>query len=324
MTRTQLFDPATGKILIGGEELIDRWKNLASAIIWVDLQDNPIKEERQMLKSAFGLHPLAVEDAQRQRHPPKLEKFDGYFFILLKALNAQTENIHFGTIQLAIFSAERFLVTRHTAESVSTDRLWQRVTENNRLFSRGTQWLALELSRLVVSRYLDVVLTLEPRLEELEDEVLLNPRDSLLHELSGYKTNLKKIRRFLAYQVQLFEELRDNADYYEVADALKHDVIDIYEKLERAYSLTTLYHELATDLMDSYISLASHHLNNIMKILTTVTVIFVPLSLIAGIYGMNFENMPELRSRYGYFVVLGIMISMIALLLLLFRKIRWL
>lgn len=323
MIRTQLFDPQTELIETGGAELIDRWLLDASLKIWVDLQDNPLEQERSLMQESFGLHPLAIEDAQRQRHPPKLEKFDDVVFVLLKGLDAQSNSIDFGTIQVAIFVSERFLITRHTNTSLSTDRLWKKSSADNSLLHKGTYALALELARLVVERYLDVLLNLEPRLEELEDEIQTKPKDTQLHELSDYRTRLKKMRRYLTYQVQLFQELKDSP-VYQIDPGLSHDIVDIYERLERANSLANLYYELACDLMDSYISLASHHLNNIMKILTVVTVIFVPLTFMAGIYGMNFEHMPELRYQYGYYFLLGAMMFVAVVLLFVFRKVRWL
>ena len=103
-----------------------------------------------------------------------------------------------------------------------------------------------------------------------------------------------------------------------------HELNDVYEQQERAGSLTDLYYELASDLIDNYISIASHHLNQIMKVLTIITAIFVPLGFLAGIYGMNFEYMPELHTPSGYFILLGVMFSIAVTLLLLFRKKRWL
>jgi magnesium transporter len=104
----------------------------------------------------------------------------------------------------------------------------------------------------------------------------------------------------------------------------RHEYVDVFEHTERLASLTTLYKELTDDMMNGYISVTSHRLNQIMKVLTIVTVIFLPLSLMVGIYGMNFDYMPELKTHNGYFILLGVMGTLVATLLLLFRKIRWL
>lgn len=322
MFRTLLYTPETGEFVVGEKELITRWQEEQTSIIWLDLQDNELKAEQRLLENVFNLHELAIVDIQKKRHPPKLELFDNALFILLKGLDEQTEDIDFGTIQIGFFIGKRFLVSRHGGTSVSINRLWQKTLVKPQLMKKGSCWIALEITRLIVLRYLNILLQLEPRLDELEDKILIEPQDTLLHELSGYRTNLKKMRRYLTYQVQIFRELREyKADA--IDQSLEHEVNDIYEQLERANSLTTLYYELACDLMDSYISLASHHLNNIMKILTIVTVVFVPLTFLAGIYGMNFQNMPELESQHGYYVVLGIMLSLLSVLLYVFRKIKW-
>jgi magnesium transporter len=166
-------------------------------------------------------------------------------------------------------------------------------------------------------------LTVESRLEELEEEMITNPRDQLLAELISYKTDLKKFHRVFLYHVQVMSALR-KGKFPGIAQEQIHVINDVYEQQERASSLAELYYDTASDLIEGYISVASHRLNNIMKILTIVTAIFVPLSFLAGIYGMNFENMPELKSRQGYFILLGVM-GMIALVLLsVFRNKRWL
>lgn len=322
MIRIQLFNAHSDRIEIGGAELIERWLVDSTAKIWVDLQDNTHEEESHLLKVYFGLHPLAIEDAQKSRHPPKLERFDDVIFVLLKGLDAQSNNIDFGTIQVAIFVTSRFLITRHSDVSLSTNKLWDIAAADSKFWHKGTHALALDLARFVVDRYLDILLNIEARLEELEDEIQKKPKDTLLHELSDYRTRLKKMRRSLTYQVQLFHELKSNTDY-RIDEELTHDIVDIYERLERAGSLANLYYELASDLMDSYISLASHHLNNIMKTLTIVTVIFVPLTFMAGIYGMNFDHMPELHYQASYFILLGAMALVVIILLCIFRKVRW-
>jgi magnesium transporter len=175
----------------------------------------------------------------------------------------------------------------------------------------------------MVEHYLQLILGLEPRLEELEEEILTQPRDEILGELSGYKTELKKLRRVFVYHQQIFSMLKTHS-FASFGEDITHELNDVYEQQERAGSLTDLYYELASDLIDSYISIASHHLNQIMKVLTIITAIFVPLSFLAGIYGMNFEHMPELHSSSGYFILLGVMLGIATILLLVFRKKRWL
>ena len=323
MIRSLLYNPAGGELVSGGIELHERWLQSPDSILWLDIEGEPAESETSLLHDTLGLHTLAIQDAQRTRHPPKLEAYEDTTFILLKGLGTDADGLHFSTIQLAIFIGERLMVTRRTGTSPGTDTLFAQAAQNASLFNKGPAGLALRLGRLLADRYLKVLLDLEPRLEEIEDDIVRNPDDRLLAELMNYKTELKKFRRLFVYQQQLFQELK-TVNYPFFDDNTRHELIDVYEQLERVSSLANLYHELATDLAEGYISVASHHLNQIMKILTVVMSIFVPLSFLAGIYGMNFENMPELGSQSGYFILLSIMGSIVLVLLYIFRKKHWL
>ena len=323
MLRAMLYRPASKALTTGGEELLDAWREDPQSRLWIDLADQDPDAEHRLLVEHFGLHPLAVADAQRKRHQPKFEAFESNAFILLKGLGPDSDAFEFETIQIAIFIGERFLVTRHSGPSPSIDRLWQTAQQDPSLIAGGTDALALRLSRISVDRYLARLLTLEPRLEHLEEEIVARPRDEVLAELMGYKTTLRKFRRVFLYHVQLFQELMDVLPA-QISEARRHEINDVFEHQERASSLATLYFELASDLIDGYISLASHRLNNIVKVLTIVTTIFVPLSFLAGVYGMNFEYMPELKSHSAYYVLLSVMGGLAVALMLVFRRIRWL
>jgi magnesium transporter len=323
MIRALLYNKANNSITAGGKELLTVWENDSNTCLWLDLEGEPAEAEAGLLHKTFGLHKLAIQDAQRTRHPPKLESYGDVAFILLKGLSTQASGLELSTIQLAVFISERFLVTRRTGESPSTDTLYEQARDDVKLFSQGPVALALRLFRLMVDRYLKVLLALEPRLEEIEDEIIRKPDDGLLAEILNYKTELKKFRRVFLYHQQVFHELKSVA-LPAIGTAREHEIIDVYEQQERAVSLAGLYYELASDLIDGYISVSSHHLNQIMKVLTVVMSIFVPLSFLAGVYGMNFENMPELHSRSGYFILLGIMATLVVVLLTLFRRKRWL
>jgi magnesium transporter len=314
----------SGEIMVGGQDLVDLWRKDPESMIWLDLYDNDKTDEAELLGVYFGIHALAIQDAQRERHPPKIEAFDDYTFMLLKGLSAHSKDIDFDTIQLALFVGRRFLITRHSGPSVSVNRLEKILTERADVNVSSTSKLALQLCRFVAERYLKILLSLEPRLEELEEVMLESANDSMLAELIKYKSDLKRLRRFATYHEQLFAELKQKKYPCFHDGERSHEVIDVWEKQERILSLSQLYYETASDLIDGYISVASHRLNQIMKVLTIVMAVFVPLSFLAGIYGMNFENMPELHSKSGYFILLGIMASIAFLLLYVFRRMRWL
>ncbi len=323
MIRAFLYHRSSGRLESGDAALCPLWQQDTDTLLWLDLVDEDPGSEQQLLQQTFGLHPLAIQDAQRSRHPPKLEAFDNHSFLLLKELTADSITVEFATVQLALFIGERFLVTRHSGKSASTDELCAQLLQDAGAFSQGCATLAMQLCRLMIHRYLHILLELEPRLEELEVEIMQNPHDAILAELLNYKSELKKFRRVFVYHEQLFRELT-NKTFPSLNGGMRHQIIDVYEQQERAGSLTGLYYEQASDLIDGYISVASHRLNQIMKVLTVVMAIFVPLSFLAGIYGMNFENMPELHSTSGYFILLSVMGGIALALLAIFRLKKWL
>ncbi len=323
MIRVALFPGNDEPIEYGGENLIERWRAEPTSIIWVDFDAEDKRHERAFLERHFRFDKLVLDDAQRDRHPPKLEWFDDYYFLLLKAFNAATDSIDFQILHIAFFVGDRFLVTRHPDTSPSINWVWQQTSKGKIDFASGPSHLCYCIVRRIIGRYQPIVLGIESRLDETEELMFDSPDDELLSELIIYNSRLKKLRRIFGYQQNIFDELT-TIDSELIDQTRRHEFRDAYEQMERLASLTSLFQELAVDMINGYISLTSHRLNRIIKVLTIVTVVFLPLTLIAGVYGMNFQNMPELSSEMGYFIVLTVMAGLVGLLLYVFRKIRWL
>lgn len=323
MPNVMLYLPEQEQLKSGGLEVVNEWQQSDQGILWLDFDSSTSEEDMQSLGQDFSVHPLAIADALRDRHPPKIESFDDHTFVLLRGFSGEPEDFEFNTIQLALFIGDRYLLTRRSGPSPSLELLREEVKATPSMMTLGADSLAIRLSRIVVERYLKLLLNLEVRLEEIEDEMLGDPSDTILAELIGYKSELTKFRRIFHYHTQILGELKSNRPPG-FSKQVKPYIVDSYEQQERASSLATLYYEMATDLVDGYISLASHRLNNIMKLLTIVSVIFVPLSFLAGLYGMNFEYIPELRFASGYFVLLSVMALIILTLLYVFRRKNWL
>jgi len=322
MVKCYKINSAEDTLERGGSDLIDVWAREQSSKLWIDI-DGPLDDAmNDLLRDKLGLHPLALQDASRDRHPPKIEEFDRYTFIIFKGLAANSTTVNFRTIQIAIFVADRFLVTRHSDVSPSIDRLRNEVARNPALLANGPGAMAVRLSRTIVDRYLKILLDLEPRLEELEDGLMGDAAEAILTELVAHRADLIRLQRIFHYQVEITQRL-DAEDLPGFHDDDNHGLTDVHEQQTRLKSLCALYYQLAADLIEGYISVSSHRLNQIMRILTIITAIFVPLSFLAGVYGMNFQNMPELGSRWGYFVLLGIMSSVAVTLLFTFRRKRW-
>lgn len=290
--------------------------------VWVDLVGEESDAHRAFLQDRLGIPKLAVDDALRDRHPPKFEDLaDGWHFLLMRGFDARNPNIKFGTIQLALFWRENVLVTRHAKPSASVDELRAMISAGE-VGSPDHSWSLLYIIlRKLLDRYLPITLRIEARLEEIEELLLKQPSDRWLRELMEFSSQLKRLRRISGYHDRSLASMRAHPHALEGVDVAR--VTDLNEQAERLSSLSSLQYEITTDLIDGYLSVSAHRLNNVMRVLTVVTVLFVPLTFIAGIYGMNFEYIPELAWRGSYFVVLGVMTTIAVSLLVLFRQRKW-
>lgn len=305
---------------VGDKQLLRVWQETPDSWIWADLHAESAEAEQTLLRDQFHLDEGAIEEAQRDRHPPSFEAFKDYIYLLLKPLDAESNSLDFNTQQLAMFASDRFLVTRHTKVSPYLEKLWQDLKHTG-CADMSPVALVTAMCQRVAQRYGKVLLDLEQRLDVIEDELFDSSTDMLMKELVGYNTGLRKMHRILAYHVSVFGELR--LQMQKSGSQHHDDMDDAYSLIERFSSLCALYQNVITDLVDAYISLNGHRLNQIMKVLTVVTVIFLPLTLLVGIYGMNFEHMPELKSEHGYVILLSAMSGLVVLLLYLFRRARW-
>ena len=306
MIRAVLYDPAEKRLRQGGAELIDAWERRGRPDLG-RIEDEPTEAEPSCCRGVSASTRLAIADALRERHPPKIEPFKDNTFILLKGLDANSTSLEFGTIQLSLFLGERFLVTRSSERSVSTETVRAELVAGEMPSDASPAALALRLCRTVADRFMPLLMSVETRLEEMEAEMLERPSDDLLAELVRQKGDLKRMLRILQYHAQVFSSARTDAP--EQLHGHEHELTDVQEQLDRHLSLARLYYELTDDLMDGYLSLSAHRLNQIMQTLTIVTVVFVPITFMAGIYGMNFEFMPELAYPSAYFILLGAMLG---------------
>lgn len=293
-----------------------------SAYIWFDILSGDKKAEEEFLNNNLKISPLAISDAQRDRHPPKFEQFSKFNFLLIKAFDANTSSIDFNILHISFFVSNQFLVTVHNDTSPSIDSAWEICQNSERGDVKDPYSLLYIILRNIIDRYTSVILMLESRLEEIESEMIEKPSDSLLSELIRYRTKTQYLFRIFNNQDIVINEML-TLDVNLQANNIKHKFQDIEEHVGRLAGLTNLQNEVIKNLIDGYISISGHRLNNIMKTLTIVALIFMPITFIAGIYGMNFEYIPELKFKYGYFVALGAMALLAGGLIAFFKKIRW-
>jgi magnesium transporter len=323
MIRAQLEQ--NGELLQGGEELVEQWRQQPGSQLWLDIEGKLDGRQRELL-ARLGCDPLALQDASRDRHPPKVEEFTDNTFILFRGISELGEDLTLLPQQLALFVGENFLITTHRGKSISIDHFWATVAESPELLA-DTGLLTVQILHFASGRYLDSVLAFEDRLGALEDALISGDAEDAMKELVAYRSRLRILRRVFNYHQRLAEQIMNGVGAHlrrGRQDQNAHERRDLFDRCERLFSLCNMYYEICGDLVEGYISLSSHRLNNTMKVLTIITAIFVPLSFLAGLYGMNFDNMPELHYRHGYFIVLGLMALLATGMITLFRRIRWL
>jgi len=311
MIRTQLLTN-NGEWLTGNEELIDQWRSEGCGFIWIDLDGERPADEKKILQS-LGCHQLAIEDVQRYRHPPKTETFENYTLILYRGLSEFKKDLTFKQMTIALFAGDRCLISCHQRPSRGVTYYWEHAYPEKILVSPGL--LASKIMRFSVGCYLDSILEFEPYLNELEDSMQEKPSDEVMRELIAYKSRLRKLKRIFSYHERLVANLLKDIPQRLIDEDgdIEHGLQDLFERCERLNSLCTMYFEICGDLINGYLSISSHQLNNTMKVLTIITAIFVPLTFIVGVYGMNFDNMPELHWHNGYYYVWAGMLAFAAL-----------
>lgn len=319
--RTVLVDEA-GNLQFGSSELIDVWRESDKSSIWIDVEFDDPKTVLTQLQN-FGIHPLALEDALRTRHPPKIEFFDEQIFILYRGIESINDTLDFNHQQLALFVEQNMLITVHPAKSPGVEKTLENLAH---MKHKTPLQIALGVMKNASSYYLNNLLEFEERLSDLEDQFQIQGTDQLLAELTSYKSKLIKLIRAFKYHHSISKALLAEADQYAYIDydTHIHAITDLNDRFDRLTTLSQMHYDIAGDLIDGYLSISAHQLNVTMRVLTVITAIFVPLGFLAGLYGMNFEYMPELKFQMGYFVLLGVMSCIAASLIYYFKKHRWL
>jgi magnesium transporter len=323
MINCMLISPSSS-IKMGNEELVSEWEQDENTILWIDL-DNVEKDKVKAILTQFGCHSLAIIDAQRERHPPKVELFDNYIFLLYRGFVAKDDNLTFEHVQISMFIGKRVLITCHPQSSIAINGLFNVTSEKH--LSRSPIHLALKIFHSSCGSYLKQLFEFESHLENIEDEFQKSGNDKMMREITAHRSQLVKIKRTFNYHVTVGDTLKTYLEDEEtnlITAKELHTVNDLRERLDRLLSLSQMYYDICGDLINGYMSVTSHQLNATMRVLTVITALFVPLTFLAGIYGMNFENIPELKFKYGYYSLLGVMSVISIGLIVWFKRKRWL
>ena len=295
--------------------------------LWVNIDGLGSAEVLREMAEMFGMHPLALEDIVNRHQRAKVEQYGEQTFLVTHMINL---NAHLESEQISIYFGKDFLLTFQERPGWDClDSVRERLRKGaGRLRSLGAGYLAYSLLDAVIDHYFPVLEQYGDRLEELEDRIILTPHAKLTAEIHGLKRELLFLRRTIWPQREALNSLiRD--DNPQIDEETKLYLRDVYDHAIRIIDLVETYREVCSDLMDLYLSSISNRMNEIMKVLTVISTIFIPLTFIVGVYGMNFDtelspwNMPELKWRYGYVACLVLMAFISIGQIAFFRRKGW-
>jgi magnesium transporter len=292
-------------------------------LLWVDME-NVTDKDAELLSNVFCFHPLAVEDCiSKDIHPPKIDDFEDYLFIIVHGINYHIESEVVETTELALFLGKNYVVTSHDIPMRSISSMLDRVRKDGRLMRRGADLLAHDIIDTLVDNIMPTIEEMDEKNDQLEAEALHEPKRETLISIMQLKRSIMALTRVILPQREIVNRL-SRGEYALISERAQIYYRNIYDHLVRIEMLTLGLRDMTESVLSTYLSSVSNRMNEVMKVLTLIATIFIPLTFVAGIYGMNFANMPELELKYGYFIILIVMAVIGVSLAVYFRRRRWL
>jgi len=324
MIKCAFYLAPDGKLLdqLGIEQIGD-FLATGEGLLWVDMED-VTNEDAELLSNVFRFHPLAVEDCvSKNIHPPKIDDFEDYLFIIVHGINYHIESDVVETTELALFLGKNYVVTSHDVPMRSVLSMLDRIRKDGRPMGRGVDFLAHDFVDALVDNIMPTIDEMNDKSATIEAEALQEPKRETLASIMQLKRSILSLERFLSPQRGVIDRL-SRGEYALISERARIYYRNIYDHLLRIEMLTYNLRDMVESALSTYLSSVSNRMNEVMKVLTLIATIFIPLTFIAGIYGMNFANMPELQWRYGYFGILIVMAVIGISLVVYFRRRSWL
>lgn len=314
----------------GATTQVDRiepaWLDPASSVtLWVDLVQPTPEEGRAILSEAFHFHPLSVEDAMSAIHAPKIEAYSGYLYLILHGIDFKaSDQREFATRDVDFFLGANFLVTVHDGESRSIARIKDICSAHGHVLSEGPVALLHRIVDVLVDNYRPEMDRIEEQMDEVEDAAIVAPHQSLVREILALKRDLAGLRRVVLPQRDAIARLA-RKEFVQISDEMTYRFRDVYDSLVRISEEATLFQDRITGILDAHLASVSNRLNDVMRVLTVMSTIFLPLTVLTGMWGMN-VSLPHFPGGAGvqFWWVAAIMVLLSGVMLWLFRRKDWL
>jgi len=270
------------------QEAIHAALETGDGLVWVDLCQESVLASRPLLEDTFGFHPLAVDDALDEKHVPKIDDWNSYLYLVVHALQfVEGEDEPLSTMEVDIFLGANYLVT-HTLKPIpAIEQVWEQVQRDERILQRGAQRLLYSITDEMATNTMPVVEAIDDAIDHLEDSIFDDPDSNLLERIFTYKRALLALRRILMPQREVFNKLA-RGDFALIEPESRMFFRDVYDHLVRLHDITEGLRDLVTGALDTYLSVVSNKMNEVMKTLTIITTLFMPLAFLTGFFGTNF------------------------------------
>jgi magnesium transporter len=298
----------------------------SAGVLWVDLREPTLEETETVLGDVFGFHPLTIEDCRTMSQRPKVEDFGEYLFLVMHAppapIPAPEELGQRGalqTIEFNLYLGRNFVVTYHSLPVAAVEQMRETVSREGRYLAHGADYVAAEVLQAVAGDYIVLLDAFDDQLEWLETEIFTRPQDATVRQLFLLRRRLAELRRTVSPQREVLNRLAWDT-FEPVREETRLYFREAYDRLVRVADLTENLRDLASGALETYLSVVNNQLNVTMRWLAAVSTLFLPLTLIASIYGMNFADLPPFQVPGGWRLVMGAMLAMAAGALVYFRR----
>jgi magnesium transporter len=294
-----------------------------SSVMWLNIDGVHQPEIIEQVGKSFGLHPLVAEDIASTGQRPKMEEFDDYIFVVLRMLRFDGEENETKTEQISMILGPDFVVSFQEREGDVFDTIRERLRSNKgRIRKLGADYLAYALIDAIVDNYFMILEKLGEAIEDIEDRLVTNPTSETLQTIH----DLKREMIFLRKSVWPLREVINRMERSESPLINKSTFVylrDVYDHTIQVMDAVETFRDMLSGMLDIYLSSVSNRMNEVMKVLTVIATIFIPLTFVAGIYGMNFKYMPELDQAWSYPAILILMLVVALVMVVYFRRKKW-
>lgn len=293
-----------------------------SSLLWLDVQDID-DEDIDILTEIFNLHPLTIEDFIMVNSRPKAENFSDYIFLVMFSMESHDRaKGRINTAEMDFCLGKNFLVTAHNNSISALAASKDKIKKQSPIIRNGADFLLYSIVDSLVDSYFPLISDFDDMVDEMSDELFREPSNETLKKIYSLKNDIMYLRRTIGPQADVMS-LISRGDFPCISTATAVYFRNIYDNLVRLNDIVGTSRDVVTGAMEAYVSVVSNRLNEIMKTLTVIATIMMPLTLIASIYGMNFKHMPELSSVYGYPFVISVMVFLTVIMLYYFRRKKW-